>query len=89
MSIYPAFKGHCELVFDNTDPEILAANADLVFTALPHQAAMDIVPELLDRGVKVIDLSADYRLKDPQGLCGMVSVAQDPRTARGGCLWLA
>ena len=63
--IYPAFKGHCELRFETTDPEILAAKADLVFTALPHQAAMDIVPELLNRGVKVIDLSADYRLKDP------------------------
>jgi N-acetyl-gamma-glutamyl-phosphate reductase len=63
--VYPAFKGHCELVFANTDPEILAADADLVFTALPHQAAMDIVPELLKRGVKVVDLSADYRLKDP------------------------
>jgi N-acetyl-gamma-glutamyl-phosphate reductase len=62
---YPALKGHCGLIFNNTDPEILAANADLIFTALPHQAAMDIVPELLNRGVKVIDLSADYRLKDP------------------------
>jgi N-acetyl-gamma-glutamyl-phosphate reductase len=63
--VYPAFKGHCGLSFENTEPEILAANADLVFTALPHQAAMDVVPELLHRGVKVIDLSADYRLKDP------------------------
>jgi N-acetyl-gamma-glutamyl-phosphate reductase len=62
---YPALKGHCGLIFDNTDPEILAAKAELVFTALPHEAAMDIVPALLDRGVKVIDLSADYRLKDP------------------------
>jgi N-acetyl-gamma-glutamyl-phosphate reductase len=63
--IYPALKRHCQLVFENTDPDILTAKADLVFTALPHQAAMDIVPELLKRGVKVIDLSADYRLKDP------------------------
>jgi N-acetyl-gamma-glutamyl-phosphate reductase len=62
---YPAMRGHCGLIFDNTDPEVLAAKADLVFTALPHEAAMDIVPGLLDRGVKVIDLSADYRLKDP------------------------
>lgn len=62
---YPGLRGHCDLVFQNTDPEILTAEADVVFTALPHQAAMDIVPALLDRGVKVIDLSADYRLKDP------------------------
>jgi N-acetyl-gamma-glutamyl-phosphate reductase len=64
--IYPALRGHCGLTFAHTDPEILASNADLVFTALPHQAAMDIVPALLTRGVKVVDLSADYRLKDAQ-----------------------
>ncbi len=62
---YPAFRGHFELVFQEPDPEILTRNADLVFTALPHQAAMDMVPALLDRGVKVIDLSADYRFRDP------------------------
>jgi len=62
---YPAFRGHFDLVFQEPDPEILTRNADLVFTALPHQAAMDMVPALLDRGVKVIDLSADYRFRDP------------------------
>ncbi len=63
---YPAFKRHYELVFEDTDPEKLASSAELVFTALPHQAAMDIIPALLDRGVKVVDLSADYRLRDPE-----------------------
>jgi len=38
----------------------------LVFTALPHQAAMAVIPGLLAAGCKVIDLSADYRLRDPQ-----------------------
>jgi N-acetyl-gamma-glutamyl-phosphate reductase len=63
-SVYPALKGHCDLVFQDSDPDALAADVDLVFTALPHQAAMDTVPELLDRGVKVVDLSADYRFRD-------------------------
>ena len=62
--VYPALKGHCSLTFQVPDPEVLVSNADLVFTALPHQAAMDMVPELLARGVKVIDLSADYRFRD-------------------------
>ena len=62
--VYPALKGHCNLVFQAPEPQALAANTDLVFTALPHQAAMELVPELLARGVKVIDLSADYRLRD-------------------------
>ncbi len=63
-AVYPALRGHCDLMFQEPDPDMLAADADLVFTALPHQAAMDVVPELLARGVKVVDLSADYRFRD-------------------------
>lgn len=62
--VYPAMRRHCDLVFEEPDPGLLASQADLVFTALPHQAAMDMVPELLDLGVKVVDLSADYRFRD-------------------------
>ncbi|HIK02125.1 TPA: N-acetyl-gamma-glutamyl-phosphate reductase [archaeon] len=40
------------------------ADADVIFLALPHTASMEKVPELLETGVKVIDLSADFRLKD-------------------------
>lgn len=61
---YPALRHHCGLVFQEPDPDVLASHADLVFTALPHQAAMDLVPELLKRGVRVVDLSADYRFRD-------------------------
>ncbi|HOV85319.1 MAG TPA: N-acetyl-gamma-glutamyl-phosphate reductase [Syntrophobacteraceae bacterium] len=62
---YPALRAHCDLVFQDPDPVELAARAELVYTALPHQAAMDLVPQLLDRGARVIDLSADYRFIDP------------------------
>ncbi|MEN6439803.1 MAG: N-acetyl-gamma-glutamyl-phosphate reductase [Syntrophobacter sp.] len=61
---YPALKRHCDLVFEDPDPEKLASASDIVFTALPHEAAMDIIPGLLELGVRVIDLSADYRLRD-------------------------
>lgn len=61
---YPGFRGHCGLVFGNTVPEALVSDTDIVFTALPHQAAMDLVPDLLARGVRVVDLSADYRFRD-------------------------
>ncbi len=64
--IYPSLKRHCDLVFEDTVPEKLAEGADLVFTALPHEAAMDLIPGLLEMGVKVVDLSADYRLRDPE-----------------------
>jgi N-acetyl-gamma-glutamyl-phosphate reductase len=39
--------------------------ADFIFTALPHQAAMLVVPAFLEMGKKVVDLSADYRFHDP------------------------
>ncbi|HYA41959.1 MAG TPA: N-acetyl-gamma-glutamyl-phosphate reductase [Syntrophobacteraceae bacterium] len=63
---YPAFKRRCDLVFEDTDPERLASSSDLVFTALPHLASMDVIADLLQRGARVVDLSADYRLKDPE-----------------------
>ena len=46
------------------DPEALAAAADVVFLGLPHKAAMAVTPGLLDAGLRVVDLSADYRLSD-------------------------
>ena len=46
------------------DAQAIAAHADVAFLALPHTAAMAYVPALLDVGVRVIDLSADYRLGD-------------------------
>lgn len=45
------------------DAAAIANAADIAFMALPHRAAMEYVPVLLDAGVRVIDLSADYRLK--------------------------
>jgi len=47
------------------DPVAIAAAADVCFLCLPHKAAMAYAPQLLDAGLRVIDLSADYRLQDP------------------------
>jgi N-acetyl-gamma-glutamyl-phosphate reductase len=44
----------------------VAEKADLIFTALPHKAAMEVVPTFMKLGKHVIDLSADYRLSDPE-----------------------
>ncbi len=51
-----------DIEFEDLRPEEVASRSDIVFTAVPHGMAMQIVPELLSAGVKVIDLSADYRL---------------------------
>lgn len=51
-----------DLKFENIEPGDI--EADLVFTATPHGASMNIVPELVDNGIKVVDLSGDYRFDD-------------------------
>lgn len=61
---FPSLAGVYDLTFEALEPAALAGRADLVFTAVPHQAAMAMVPELLAAGCKVVDLSADYRLHD-------------------------
>ena len=62
--IFPEFLNKLDKKLINLDLELVAQNSDLVFTALPHTISMDVVPEFLKKGVKVVDLSADYRLKD-------------------------
>src|SRR6266550_2278153 len=46
------------------DVEQLVASADIVFLALPEAAAADVAPKLLERGVRVIDLSGAFRIRD-------------------------
>lgn len=51
------------LAYDDVDPKEIAERSDVVFVAVPHGSAMTYVPRLIENGVRVIDLSADYRLK--------------------------
>jgi N-acetyl-gamma-glutamyl-phosphate reductase len=62
--IFPKFKNRLNLVCAEPDIKEISAKCDLVFLALPHTVSMRIAPKLLEAGKKVIDLSADYRLKD-------------------------
>ena len=55
--------GMVDLKFENPDPVRIKERCDVVFVAVPHGTAMNIVPEILDDETKVIDLSADYRLR--------------------------
>jgi N-acetyl-gamma-glutamyl-phosphate reductase len=61
--LFPNLRGHYDLVFSEPDVQVLAA-CDMVFFATPHNVAMNLVPELLAAGARVIDLSADYRIRD-------------------------
>jgi len=62
-ALFPQLRGCVELSFSEPDPAALA-HCQAVFFATPHGTAMKLAPELLKRGVKVLDLSADFRLKD-------------------------
>lgn len=63
--IHPSLTGRINLACELLDPSAIAEKADVAFACLPHVASMETIPLLLAEGLKVIDLSADYRLNDP------------------------
>ncbi len=62
-AVYPSLRGSIDALFSLPDLDTLAG-CDVVFFATPNGTAMLMAEQLLARGVKVIDLSADFRLKD-------------------------
>jgi N-acetyl-gamma-glutamyl-phosphate reductase len=62
--VFPHLADAGDVVLQPTDPAAVPA-VDLAFLALPHGSAADTGRELVRRGVKVVDLSADWRLRDP------------------------
>ena len=62
--IYPAFLGVMDQKLRQADPEALARACDLVITALPHGVSATLVPQLLDAGLRVLDHSGDFRMRD-------------------------
>jgi len=76
--IYPSLYKIVNLVCEKFDADRLCKKTDLIFTALPHKLPMEIVPELIKRKKKVIDLSADFRFNDPINY----EVHYQPHTAR-------
>ncbi len=63
--VHPSLAGRTTLRCEDLGPVAVASRADCVFGCLPHGVTADLVPHLLEAGARVIDLSADYRLKDP------------------------
>jgi N-acetyl-gamma-glutamyl-phosphate reductase len=63
--IFPSVRDRYTQVLEKLEPMRVCEKADFIFTALPHQAAMLVVPAFLEMGKKVVDLSADYRFHDP------------------------
>lgn len=63
--MFPNLRGHLDIVFSQPDANSLG-KCDLVFFATPNGTAMKLVPELLEKGTRVVDLAADFRLRDEQ-----------------------
>ena len=63
--LYHNLRDHTDLRFSEPDVDALS-QCDVVFFATPHGVAHSMVPELLNRGVRIIDISADFRIKDAE-----------------------
>lgn len=64
-TVYPHLTGTLDVTLEETDAVSLAGKADAAFLALPHGLSVPIVQQLVETGVKCVDLGADFRLKDP------------------------
>lgn len=64
--IYPNLRGICDIECSGLDADDIASECDVVFTALPHGASKEVIPSLYKKGLKIIDLSGDFRYNDPK-----------------------
>jgi N-acetyl-gamma-glutamyl-phosphate reductase len=64
--VFPSLRGLLDLRLEAVDASALAERAEVAFTALPHAAAAPVVRDLRKQGVVVADLSADFRIRDPE-----------------------
>jgi N-acetyl-gamma-glutamyl-phosphate reductase len=63
--VFPSLVKNIDLICRSLDIEEISRVTDFIFVALPHQSAMTVVAQFIEKGRKVVDLSADFRLKDP------------------------
>jgi N-acetyl-gamma-glutamyl-phosphate reductase len=65
-ALFPQLAGVLDRTVEPVDLDAIAARADVAFSALPHGESAPIVAGLVERGLRVLDLSADFRLHDPE-----------------------
>ncbi len=63
-SVHPGLRQQLDVNFSLLDIASFASQVDCAFCCLPHAASAAIISKLLDKGIKVVDFSADYRLND-------------------------
>jgi len=64
--VHPSLSGRLDLRLEDLGPVAVAGRAECVFSCLPHGVTTTLVPHLLSAGARVIDFSADYRLRDAE-----------------------
>ncbi|NIS61109.1 MAG: N-acetyl-gamma-glutamyl-phosphate reductase [Proteobacteria bacterium] len=64
--VFPSLRGRIEFRCQNAPMEKVAEESDFIFSAVPHKTAMEVIPLLHERGKKIVDLSADFRFRDPR-----------------------
>ena len=63
--VFPSLMSRFDLKCEELSLDRISQQVDFVFTAVPHKTAMETVPSFYKQGKRVVDLSADFRLKDP------------------------
>jgi len=62
--IFPALRGTCDMRLGGLEPESISAQPDIAFFTLPHGVSQQHVPQFLQKGIRCVDFSADYRFDD-------------------------
>jgi N-acetyl-gamma-glutamyl-phosphate reductase len=85
--LYPALRGLDLPLLQKLGPAALGGQADLAFLALPHTQSMQMAPALLKAGLKVIDLSGDFRLQDVAAYEGFYKAAHTETALLGEAVY--
>jgi len=64
--VHPNLRSQTSLKFAKPDPQKIVEECDLLFVATPHGVSSTFMPQILETGLRVIDASADFRLKEPE-----------------------
>jgi N-acetyl-gamma-glutamyl-phosphate reductase len=63
--VFPSLGKYLQVKCEELDVDEISKKADFIFTAVPHKTAMEVIPPFYRKGKRVVDLSADFRIKDP------------------------
>ena len=66
FKVHTNLKGFTDLKYSDKSPLDVASEVDIMFLAVPHGESVKITPKILEQGTRVVDMSADFRLKNPE-----------------------